>query len=215
VTTATPPQVNVEGASELRCRESVAMERRNGVEVFFRQFPTEDACLEFVKEALWPQGITRCAKCGRQRKHHRVKSRKAYACNRCGNHIYPLRGTVFTKSSTPLQKWFYAMYLMASTKQAVTAKRIQREIGVTYKTAWRICRQLRVAIDSCERQHAAHAMERVLAISAAIEERMPSAASPEARVSTHPLLSQEVTCREGITFISNFLPGYLRMCRDV
>jgi hypothetical protein len=39
-----------------------------------------------------PGGITRCYKCGEDRKHYRVTGRTAYGCDHCGNHIYPLAG---------------------------------------------------------------------------------------------------------------------------
>jgi transposase-like protein len=108
-----------------------------------RAFPDDDACLEFIKEERWPKSITRCEKCKTERKHSRVTGRTAYACDRCGNHIYPLNGTVFARSSTSLKTWFYVMYLLATTEGAITAKRIQRETGVTYKTAWRMLSRLR------------------------------------------------------------------------
>lgn len=103
----------------------------------FRDFPDDDVCLEYIKEHLWPQGVAPCLKCGMARKHYRVSGRKAYACNHCGHHIYPLAGTIFSKSTTPLRTWFYILYLMLSTRGSVSARQIQRETGVTYKTAWR------------------------------------------------------------------------------
>ena len=57
--------------------------------------------------------------------------------------MYPLAGTIFEKSSTPLKSWFYAMYLMASTRTGISAKQLERELGVTYKTAWRMFKQIR------------------------------------------------------------------------
>jgi hypothetical protein len=76
-------------------------------------------------------------KCGVPRKHYRVSGRKANACNHCGRHIYPLAGTIFSKSTTPLRTWFYILYLLLSTRGLISARQIQRETGVTYKTAWR------------------------------------------------------------------------------
>ena len=111
-----------------------------------REFPNDDACLEYIKEQRWPNGFAKCEKCNIERKHYRVAGRKAYACNRCGNHIYPLKGTLFARSATSLQTWFYVMYVMASTGSRITAKRIQRETGVTYKTAWRTLRELRQVV---------------------------------------------------------------------
>jgi transposase len=84
-----------------------------------------------------------CEKCGKERKHHRVTGRPAYACDYCGSMISPMAGTIFEKSSTSLRTWFYAMYLMSATRCGISAKQIQRETGVTYKTAWRMFKQIR------------------------------------------------------------------------
>jgi transposase-like protein len=110
---------------------------------FEKDFPTDDACLESIKEQRFPGGLADCHKCEKPRKHYRVKGRTAYACETCGNHIYPLAGTIFEKSSTALRIWFHAMYLMGSTRCGISAKQIQRETGVTYKTAWRMFHQIR------------------------------------------------------------------------
>jgi transposase-like protein len=111
--------------------------------MFDVEFPTDDACLEYVMEKRWPNGIAFCTSCGVERKHWRVTGRTAYACQGCGNHIFPLSGTIFHKSSTSLRTWFYVIRLMASTRVGVSAKHIQRETGVTYKTAWRMMKQVR------------------------------------------------------------------------
>jgi transposase len=110
------------------------------------EFPDDDACLDHIFYARWPAGITACdsKKCGNvERRHHRVTGRKAYACDHCGNHIYPMAGSIFEKSTTPLKMWFYALYLMGQTRCGISAKQIQRETGVTYKTAWRMFKQIR------------------------------------------------------------------------
>lgn len=124
-------------------KQSIPIEQRYGIRDFERQFPTDDACLEYIKEQRWPDGVTLCAKCARECKHYRVTGRTAYACEFCGNHIYPLAGTIFEKTSTPLRSWFHAMFLMGATRCGISAKQIQREIVVTYKTAWRIAKQIR------------------------------------------------------------------------
>lgn len=129
--------------SPMNRRQTIPKALRYTVNQFNAEFPTYDACLEYVKEQRWPNGITLCAKCGVDRKHYRVSGRTAYACDHCGNHIYPLAGTIFEKSSTSLKLWFYAMYLMGSTRCGISAKQIQRETGVTYKTAWRMFKQIR------------------------------------------------------------------------
>jgi transposase len=127
----------------MKPRPSMAKELFYSVDDFNREFANDDACLEYIKEQRWPNGVTKCEKCSVERKHHRVTGRTAYACDHCGNHMYPLTGTVFAKSTTSLKIWFYVIYLMGSINSRLSAKRIQRETGVTYKTAWRMWRQIR------------------------------------------------------------------------
>ena len=124
-------------------RQTIPAELRYTFQQFDRDFPTDDACLESIKEQRFPQGISECRKCLKSRKHYRVHGRTAYACETCGNHIFPLAGTIFEKSSTSLRIWFHAMYLIGSTRCGISAKQIQRETGVTYKTAWRMFNQIR------------------------------------------------------------------------
>lgn len=115
---------------------------RYTVAQFRKDFPDDDTCLEWLKNHLYPDGIF-CAKCGRVTKHHRLTNRRAYSCDFCGSHVYPAAGTIFHKSVTPLTSWFYAVYLMSSTRCGTSAKQLQRELGVTYKTAWRMFHQIR------------------------------------------------------------------------
>lgn len=110
---------------------------------FLRRFPNDESCLEEIKNLRWPGGLVPCSKCKKETKHYKVKGRTAYACEFCGNHIYPLAGTVFDKTTTPLRLWFYSIYLMAQTRAGISAKQLQRELGVTYKTAWRMFKQIR------------------------------------------------------------------------
>jgi len=127
-------------------RQTIPKELRYTRNQFDADFPSDDVCLETIKEQRWPGGIAHCETCEKDRKHYRVTGRTAYACDRCGHHIYPLAGTIFEKSTTPLRIWFQAMYLMGSTRCGISAKQIQRETGVTYKTAWRMFKQIRLLL---------------------------------------------------------------------
>jgi transposase len=127
-------------------RQTIPKNLRYTRNQFDAEFPNDDVCLETIKEQRFPGGVAPCKKCGVERKHYRVSGRTAYACDHCGNHIYPLAGTIFEKSTTSLRVWFQAMYLMGSTRCGISAKQIQRETGVTYKTAWRMFRQIRTLL---------------------------------------------------------------------
>jgi len=109
---------------------------------FEQMFPDDAACLEWLRGYLYPDGIY-CKLCKDVTKHHRVASRPSYSCDHCGHHVHPTAGTIFHKSPTSLKTWFHAIYLMASTRCGISAKQIERETGVTYKTAWRMFNKIR------------------------------------------------------------------------
>jgi transposase len=120
--------------------------QRYPLKAFQKQFPDDAACLEWLKNRLYPDGIF-CKNCEQITKHYRVVSRPSYCCEHCGNHVHPTADTIFHKSPTPLTTWFYAMYLMSATRCGISAKQIERETGVTYKTAWRMFKQIRSMLD--------------------------------------------------------------------
>jgi transposase len=112
---------------------------------FMADYPDDATCLDYLwRERFAPDGHTAvCVKCEKERRFHRVKSRPSYSCDSCGLHIHPLKGTIFEKSSTSLVLWFRGMYLMTSTRCGISAKQLERELGVTYKTAWRMFNLIR------------------------------------------------------------------------
>ncbi len=109
---------------------------------FNKQFPTDDSCLEFLFRSIYPKGVI-CPKCQKVTKYYKRAGVKVYACEFCGHSVSPTAGTIFHKSDTPLRSWFHAMFLMSSTRTGISAKQLQRELGVTYKTAWRMFTQVR------------------------------------------------------------------------
>ncbi len=113
---------------------------------FLADFPTDEACLEWLAHYRWPNGIF-CKNCGAITKHHLMTTRRSYSCQECGHHVHPTADTIFHKSTTPLTLWFYAIYLMARTRGEISAKQVERELGVTYKTAWRMCKLIRERFD--------------------------------------------------------------------
>jgi transposase-like protein len=129
-----------------RQRESVerqpSSESQFNLAEFLRRFPTNDHCLDYLKDRFYPDG-SECPKCGKRTKFHRVSGRSAYACQYCRIQVYPTSGTIVHKSTTSLQLWFWAIFLMSSTRCGISAKQLEREIGVTYKTAWRMFNVIR------------------------------------------------------------------------
>jgi transposase-like protein len=112
------------------------------IQDFFKQFPDDDACLDYLMK-LRHGDVIDCPKCGKTGRFARIRKMPAYSCQWCGHHIHPMVGTPFHKSHTPLQKWFYAMYLFCTTRHGVPAKELQRQLGVSYPTAYRLAMEIR------------------------------------------------------------------------
>lgn len=112
------------------------------IKQFEAKYPTDDACLEEIWEHRFG-GLDQCPSCSKKTKFYRVKGRKCYKCPFCAYELHPLADTIFHKSSTSLKNWFYAIFLFANSKNGVSAKELERQLGVTYKTAWRIAKQIR------------------------------------------------------------------------
>jgi transposase len=115
---------------------------------FMRDFPDDATCLDWLwRNRYAPDGEhAHCPKCEAKRAFVRYttsQQRQSWTCTACGYHLHPTAGTIFHKSSTSLHLWFYAMYLMTSTRCGISAKQLEREIGVTYKTAWRMAHLIR------------------------------------------------------------------------
>ena len=116
-----------------------------------QNFPDDAACLQWLwRNRLSPDGEhAHCPKCNQDRSFKRyatAQQRQSWTCQACGYHLHPTAGTIFHKSSTSLHLWFYAMYLITSTRCGISAKQLGRELGCTYKTAWRIFNRLRYSL---------------------------------------------------------------------
>src|SRR6266852_2610258 len=115
---------------------------------FMREFPDDEACLDYLWRTRYSSDgeTAHCPKCGQDRTFKRYKTaqrRQSWTCTACGHHVHPTAGTIFHKSSTSLHLWFYAMYLITSTRCGISAKHLERELGVHYKTAWRMFNKIR------------------------------------------------------------------------
>lgn len=115
---------------------------------FMREFPDDASCLDWLWRNRYAEdGVhAHCPKCEQVRafkRYETTQQRQSWTCSACGHHVHPTAGTIFHKSSTSLHLWFYAIYLMTSTRCGISAKQLERELGVTYKTAWRMSHLIR------------------------------------------------------------------------
>jgi transposase-like protein len=130
-------------------KRSTASESQYTLFEFMRDFPDDKTCLQWLwntRYAVDGGDKAYCPKDGEKttfKRYETSQQRQSWTCTKCGHHIHPTAGTIFHKSSTSLHLWFYAMYLMSSTRCGISAKQLERELGVTYKTAWRIFHRIR------------------------------------------------------------------------
>src|SRR3954470_2907285 len=124
-------------------------ESQYSVMEFIREFPDDEACLNHLWRTRYaPDGehafCPRCETARRfKRYENKTRARHVWTCTSCTFQLSPTAGTIFHKSSTSLHLWFYAMWIMTSTRCGVSAKQLERELGVTYKTAWRMFNLIR------------------------------------------------------------------------
>ena len=125
---------------------------------FMIKFPTEKAVIKYFLKIRY-NDVLICPHCGSKvRVQHRNDNLKLCNCHNCNNTFSPFKNTIFEKSSTDLRKWFYAIHLFLNSKKGISGLQLQREIGVTYKTAWRMLKQIRSAMGNTDMSKAFEAM---------------------------------------------------------
>ena len=115
---------------------------------FMDRFGTDEACFEYLRAVRWPDGF-RCPVCGSGGGW--VTARGTVFCRRCDRQTSLTAGTILHNSRTPVRKWFVAIWLLCTQKTGVSAKTLQRELKVGYKTAWLILQKLRGAMVRSDR----------------------------------------------------------------
>jgi len=121
-----------------------------------KQFQTEDDCLQFLEGQRWPDGIVRCTTCGcervskiTRRSPSKNKRTRIYQCLEpsCKLQFSATSGTIYNDSHLSLQTWFAAIALIVDAKKGISAKQVQRHLGIgSYKTAWYLCHRIRKAM---------------------------------------------------------------------
>lgn len=118
-----------------------------------KTFAAEESCLDLLEHLRWPDGV-RCLKCGSDKlsritRKSRNKNKRArlFQCLSCDYQFTPTTGTIFADSHLPLSKWFLAVGLMINAKKGLSAKQMQRDLGVGYQTAWYLCHRIRKAME--------------------------------------------------------------------
>ncbi len=108
-----------------------------------KDFPNDEACLEHLFDTLHSR---ECSCGGRYARLRAKENRKKFQCSKCRFQIAPMVGTIFEKSTTPLTLWFHAIFIFSNAKSGISAKEMERQLGVTYKTAWRMLKLIRESL---------------------------------------------------------------------
>src|SRR5258708_3270135 len=118
-----------------------------------KQFQTEDQCLDYIEKMRWPNGEMCCVHCGEigristiTREAGKNKRSRVYQCLACGKQFSATSGTIFNDTHLPLTKWFMAIAMICEAKKGISAKQVERHIGVNYRTAWHLCHRIRAAM---------------------------------------------------------------------
>jgi transposase-like protein len=112
-------------------------------------FHDEAKAVEHIERSRWPEGVIECPFCesARIRRMEGKTQAGMFLCNDCRSKFTVRTGTVMERSHVPLHKWLLATHLLAASKKGMSAKQMERMLGVTYKTAWFLCHRIREAMD--------------------------------------------------------------------
>jgi len=117
-----------------------------------RRLDFEEHCALYLVRLRWPDAVL-CIRCGGKRvfsfeRHSRNGMvRHLFECPACGYQFSPTTGTIFHHSHLSLTKWFLAIQRICSADKRVAAKQLERELAVSYETAWKVARRIRGAIE--------------------------------------------------------------------
>lgn len=118
------------------------MHKKFSLKNFLKKYPNDDACLLEIYKKRYPKGV-QCSGCKRLTEYYPLTGRTTFSCGFCATQLSPLTDTIFSKSAVSLRLWFYAMFLMVKTRSGISAKQLERELGVSYKTAHRMFKMIR------------------------------------------------------------------------
>ncbi|MPZ47989.1 MAG: IS1595 family transposase [Dehalococcoidia bacterium] len=129
-------------------KRAASSESQYSLMEFMAKYPDDAACLEYLWRTRYSEDGEHayCPNCEQERvfkRYDTAQQRQSWTCTACAHRLHPTANTIYHKSSTSLHLWFYATYLMASTRCGISAKQLERELGVTYKTAWRMAYLIR------------------------------------------------------------------------
>ena len=126
------------------------MARGRSLGEFQKTFADEANCTAFLFGRRWPDGFV-CPVCGKPRSVALKSRPRLLECFDCGRQTSVTAGTAMHRSKLPLTTWFWAAHLMATHSNGMSARQLQDQLGVTYKTAWLLTQKLRRSMNDPDR----------------------------------------------------------------
>lgn len=111
---------------------------------FLKKFPREEDAIQYYIKLRYDDQIV-CNHCQSDKVYQRANNPKFFDCNACHNSFSIFKDTIFEKTTTDLRKWMYTIHSYL-TKDKFSALQLQKEIDVTYKTAWRMVKQVKLEL---------------------------------------------------------------------
>lgn len=110
-------------------------------------FHDEDKAIAHLEASRWPNGRVTCPSCNSENVHRMGGKTQTgmFLCNGCREKFSARVGSVMERSHIPVHKWLLAIHLMAASKKGMSAKQIERMLGISYKSAWFLCHRIREA----------------------------------------------------------------------
>jgi transposase-like protein len=127
------------------------MARARSLTQFQKAFSDEASCAAFLFERRWPDGFI-CPVCGKRRAALLKSRAHAYECLECGRQTSVTAGTAMHRSKLSLTAWFWAAHLMSTHSNGMSARQLEDQLGVTYKTAWLLTQKLRRSMVDPDRE---------------------------------------------------------------
>src|SRR5712692_7157680 len=128
-----------------------AMARARSLTEFQRAFPDEASCAAFLFERRWPGGFV-CPVCGKDRAAALKSRAYTYVCSDCGRQTSITAGTALHRTKLPLTVWFWAAHLMSTHSNGMSARQLEDQLGLTYRTAWLLTQKLRRSMVDPDRE---------------------------------------------------------------
>lgn len=116
---------------------------------FVEWFRDSESCITYLEKLRWPNGFICPTCCFVSEPWHQTRGR--LVCLSCCHQTTVTRGTLFDKTRTPLTTWFETAWHMTTAKNGCSAKTLQRTLGPSYRSAWKILHRYRIAMVRSER----------------------------------------------------------------